>query len=380
MHSLPEPTLSFTIPSLHDGKFLACRIYLPKRVAQIQSTKKGAILAHPYAPLGGSFDDPVVSIVGSEILNHDRILMTFNFRGAGDSEGRTSWTAKPECSDYASVAGFFIQYLSRLDFEPKISKKPSFNGSFGPVDVIMAGYSYGSMIATRCPALPSILAPFGSYLPGTFPAEVSLRAAHLASETNEEYRQARSTTIPNSRQSIDHTLLVGGDEGSPRKSKEHRRSIDMRKSLDVMSRQMHLHKHSLRSKHKDKPKSTAIPEVSQDFDFQIKLSYLLISPLLPPISTFTALSFPFHNDHDIHTKKLTTSPTLAIFGSKDVFTASKKLKLWGEGLQNVNRTFEWTEVDGAGHFWRESGTEEVLIDRIGKWIASLDMTKSTALF
>jgi len=37
-------------------------------------------MAHPYAPLGGSFDDPVVGMVGNEILKHSWILLTFNFR------------------------------------------------------------------------------------------------------------------------------------------------------------------------------------------------------------------------------------------------------------------------------------------------------------
>ena|ERR1700760_3537501 len=95
MSFLPEPTLSFTLPSLHDGITLACRLYVPShqehnsnkvRIKRRDTTEtkylaqKGAVLAHPYATLGGCYDDPVVNIVGSEILKQGLILLTFNFR------------------------------------------------------------------------------------------------------------------------------------------------------------------------------------------------------------------------------------------------------------------------------------------------------------
>jgi alpha/beta superfamily hydrolase len=37
-------------------------------------------VAHPYATLGGCYDDPVVNFTGSEILKQGLILVTFNFR------------------------------------------------------------------------------------------------------------------------------------------------------------------------------------------------------------------------------------------------------------------------------------------------------------
>jgi hypothetical protein len=81
---LPLPTFSFAIPSIHDGKQLECRIYLPPAFQNIESAtawaNRGAIVAHPYAPLGGCYDDPVVSFIGSELLHSDCIVGTFNFR------------------------------------------------------------------------------------------------------------------------------------------------------------------------------------------------------------------------------------------------------------------------------------------------------------
>jgi hypothetical protein len=81
---LPEPTLSFTLPSLHDGILLDCRIFHPQSL--IPSTKAppwkkhAAIVAHPYAPLGGSYDDPIVDIVAGTLLRVGYLIGTFNFR------------------------------------------------------------------------------------------------------------------------------------------------------------------------------------------------------------------------------------------------------------------------------------------------------------
>jgi hypothetical protein len=73
---LPLPTITFTIPSIHDDLVLDCRIYIPSHFA----AKKAAIIAHPYAPLGGCYDDPIVDIVGSTLLKQNFVVSTFNFR------------------------------------------------------------------------------------------------------------------------------------------------------------------------------------------------------------------------------------------------------------------------------------------------------------
>lgn len=78
------PSFSFTLPSVHDGCELECRIYLPGWLQNIESAPawsvRGAILAHPYAPLGGCYDDPVVSFLGNELYDQSYIVGTFNFR------------------------------------------------------------------------------------------------------------------------------------------------------------------------------------------------------------------------------------------------------------------------------------------------------------
>jgi alpha/beta superfamily hydrolase len=42
--------------------------------------KKAAIVAHPYPVLGGCYDDPVVDLVSSTILEQGFLVGTFNFR------------------------------------------------------------------------------------------------------------------------------------------------------------------------------------------------------------------------------------------------------------------------------------------------------------
>lgn len=84
---LPAPVFSFTIPSIHDDNPLDCRVYHPLRFTNRNGSpvtwrKKGAIIAHPYAPLGGSYDDPVVLAAAAEILKAGFVVGTFNFRFA----------------------------------------------------------------------------------------------------------------------------------------------------------------------------------------------------------------------------------------------------------------------------------------------------------
>ena len=83
---LPVPTFSFTISSIHDNTPLDCRIYHPTRWSLGEShlenpwQPRGAILAHPYTALGGSYDDGVVLSAVSEILKAGFVAGTFNFR------------------------------------------------------------------------------------------------------------------------------------------------------------------------------------------------------------------------------------------------------------------------------------------------------------
>ncbi|RDL33584.1 uncharacterized protein BP5553_07952 [Venustampulla echinocandica] len=236
---LPPPTLSFTIPSIHDNLVLQCRVYHPKclapdSVSQIETwRKKAAIIAHPYAPLGGSYDDPVVDLIAGTILQQGFCVGTFNFRGAGSSKGRTSWQSKAEQNDYMSFIGFMIYYMhhlsgprlspspidqpvfSRSDSElPDLSPIPSqtvppphtsdpryntttpgrpgvlgngnIDGHYLRCRLLLGGYSYGAMVTSCLPAIMnSFLEPFQNPSPGSAFAEIRLRAEFLALQQNE---------------------------------------------------------------------------------------------------------------------------------------------------------------------------------------------------
>lgn len=81
-----EPRWTFTIPSIHDDTLLSARIYHPQALTSPGAPtekpwrKCGIAIAHPYAPMGGSYDDRIVGIVVEEFLTAGWIVGTFNFR------------------------------------------------------------------------------------------------------------------------------------------------------------------------------------------------------------------------------------------------------------------------------------------------------------
>lgn len=80
--NLPSPYFTFTIPSVHDDTMLNCRLFIPGRYFSVQDSQapKAAIIAHPYAPLGGCYDDPIVASVSVLLLRAGYVVGTFNFR------------------------------------------------------------------------------------------------------------------------------------------------------------------------------------------------------------------------------------------------------------------------------------------------------------
>ncbi|RHZ60964.1 hypothetical protein Glove_350g148 [Diversispora epigaea] len=101
---------------------------------------KAVIISHPYGPLGGDFNNNVVVAVEHYFLSMGYLTVAFNFRGVGNSGGRTSWSGEPECGDYKSIVEVLLNSGRTKDeiiIElPKIS------------ELIIVGYSYGSLIAS----------------------------------------------------------------------------------------------------------------------------------------------------------------------------------------------------------------------------------------
>ncbi|CAK7273190.1 hypothetical protein SEPCBS119000_005523 [Sporothrix epigloea] len=208
-HGLPDPALTLTLPSIHDGIPIDCRIYLPPSVLRVASTAAAtadisatarrwrghaAIVAHPYAPMGGSYNDPVVRMVAQTLLQSpsEFVVATFNFRGAGRKpQGRTSWTAKPETGDYMTVAGFLCYFCHFLDpYGEKETVRPSGRATQPPT-LLFAGYSYGAMVTSLLPPLSTILGFFVRPQRGSPAAEVRLRAARWAAIQNADFAACR---------------------------------------------------------------------------------------------------------------------------------------------------------------------------------------------
>ncbi|KAL4922496.1 Alpha/Beta hydrolase protein [Aspergillus aurantiobrunneus] len=326
---LSSPTHSFTIPSIYDGIQLSCRIYLPQQLLDSHATSQcgvqGAIVAHPYASLGGCYDDPVVSFIGGELLDDGYVVGTFNFRGAGDSQGRTSWTAKPEMADYASFYGFMTLYLHYLKLD--LASRSDRESTEGGIHIILGGYSYGSLVASHLPASEVIADLFKDGIQGSPTHGIYVTAKTVFALSKDEI--PRSTQQPN---------------------------------LDVQSASQDT-KESLVSS------STTV-------------SYLLISPLLPPINSFLTLFLDLSLEVDTQAsgqrrqipcpspiEQLCGHRTLAIYGDGDTFTSVSKLRKWSGELKSVRQSqFNSSEIEGAGHFWREDGVEQEARQALRLWL------------
>ncbi|KAI5204417.1 hypothetical protein E4T39_03533 [Aureobasidium subglaciale] len=391
------PAYCFTIPSLSDGTLLDCRIYHPvsfQDPTTYQPNRKAALIAHPYAPLGGCMDDPVVMTVVVQLLELDFVVGTFNFRGAGNSQGNTSWAGRAERDDYISVAGHLLFYLNQILNHDDISNghSPGDNAELTPsesIALILGGYSYGSLIVTQLPSTAEILATFHHIQTSHSVSEILLRARELALQTtnlsrsNPTEARGRLPDQPPRRghlrqSSSQHSIVYGGsDSPSPadRQSTEH-----------MSARLKHaMHRHSKPSMPHPPPGSSedSISQVrelvSESFP-HVLTHYLLISPLLPPISNLLSLSTSnllFWRHADNKWDGLTRHPTLVVYGTKDMFTSSHKLDAWCKKIDGLSlqaavvkeeSSFRWKKIEGAGHFWREHGVEAQLTDSVREWV------------
>ncbi|CAI7630971.1 unnamed protein product [Penicillium pancosmium] len=347
---LPAPTFSFSIPSIHDEINLECRVYLPDELQNIQSTStstpvtsrwkpRGAIIAHPYTRLGGCYDDPVVSFVGGELLQAGYVVGTFNFRGAGGSEGHTSWTAKSELEDYVSFYGFMLVYLQQLKNAlisgnlagqtPDSSALPGESDS--GIQLILGGYSFGSLIASHAPDVDVILELLQPSRPvNNKICRVARMIAVLSASTQHLYPS-------------NPDVLVGPD-------------ID----TDTGTA--------------DDSQLRASPLISNS------IAYLLVSPLLPPVShfltCFSTLSLyvgwgvgPGRLVQTRPDHQLSKHSSLALYGDGDTFTSAPKLQRWSAEIARVPQSrFQSGEIGGAGHFWREDGVEARARNRLREWL------------
>ncbi|CAJ2499699.1 Uu.00g025520.m01.CDS01 [Anthostomella pinea] len=408
---LPRPSLSVQLPSLYDGTKLECRVYHPAclndpsvSLAAAPWPRHAAVVAHPYAPLGGCFDDPVVDVVASALLQLSFVVATFNFRtstsnrGTSSSGGRTSWTSRPERADYMSAAAFLAYYVHYLD--PPQASAPRANQTGPGPTMLLAGYSYGAMITIKLPPFDAVMSYLSTPVVGTTAADIRLRAQHLAEQQNALFAMPVSP-----RKSLG--MRTGGREDTlPRKSydrpRERARDGEERIRngvLDLLQRTK-----LIRQKQKvpalSGDQETEAVEGQQTHDCLARVedlvgfrsAYLAVSPPIGLVTSLATMSFsnPFASwsrrssgrsrnggdegaaEQAAAEGKLTTNPTLVIYGSQDGFLTPRKVREWTAQLSRTEGSlFQHVEVSGAGHFWDEEGVVAKLTGAIASFASGL---------
>ncbi|GJC84444.1 hypothetical protein ColLi_07282 [Colletotrichum liriopes] len=347
-------------------------------------------------------------------------------RGASGSAGRTSWTAKPERSDYMSFVGFMVYYMHFLNpFGPSATRSPTTIRAPSPPDaqpksppsehplLLLGGYSYGAMITTQIPPMAQILAQFKVPPAGSAAADIRLRAQHLAEQQNLILASARAASSMSPRKKY-LGMRVGGDEDTQRKSYEARRSVSetrrsfsidaedkIRRGVNELLAKTKRHHHKgvavTQEKLETIPSNHEISVVVEEVAnlTQVRPAYLLISPLQGVITHLATMSFlpaapgrglfsragkprdqgapAFTTDHrQMSESKLVENETLALFGDRDVFVPITKLRTWAGRLEGLEGShFHGEEVSSAGHFWTEGKVAQVLRDKVCDFAARL---------
>lgn len=343
----PQPTVCLTIPSLHDGTTLDCRLYHP--VASWSGN--AAVMAHPYAPMGGCYDDAVVEAIVAQLLEASFLVGTFNFRGAGLSAGRTSWTARAERDDYASFVVFVAHYVDRL-------RGPGQDHGV----LLMGGYSYGAMVTMRLGPLDALLDALEAPIPGSHAAEIRLRAEYLASKPvvtmprsplgvrvggHDPRRRSFSAGADHRLRRGVHDMLLRNERGRRRRRTRNEDASDETK----------------RVKSAPAPASSPGPSSSP----RPKAAYLLVSPLQGLVLHLATLwsSSSSSSSSEAHTQ-LTRHPSLAVFGTRDGLVSAAKVRAWTKRLAAApGSSFRALEVAHAGHFWVEPGALAELVAVVG---------------
>lgn len=191
----------------------------------------------------------------------------------------------------------------------------------GDIHIILGGYSYGSMIASHLPSIEVVAGLFEKAPNDSAISAICQTAKEMATSTNG------------------------------------------RLTMQVQS--------SSQEASKTAPQKT--------------ISYLLISPILPPISSFLTLFGTFSIEVRMGTAapgkhipcpkpadQLSAHDTLVIYGNEDTFTPASKLQNWSNGIAKVaGSRLESHEVDGAGHFWREDGVELRARSVLRDWLSRI---------
>ncbi|TGZ81856.1 hypothetical protein EX30DRAFT_330465 [Ascodesmis nigricans] len=319
--------LNLQIPSLHDANPLETILQAPD-YNTVPFRRQIAIVAHPYAVLGGSLHDFVVTHLAATLLEVGFVVVTFNFRGAGRTKGRTSWTGRPERGDYAAVAAWALQFIRNLA-EPPVSSANGLAEQKVPqeqarenINLLLAGYSYGALIAASCPPLSALEEAIEHPPSKEFGTSV-VAAAKSARRWHDSHSNTTRTSYSGHRP---------------------------RMSLDAPMA----------------PSPAPPPLLSRP----VNIRYLLISPVLSWLApTILALRLPWEKVPsvlDVQHAKERSQGMMVVWGGKDTFTGVSAYQDLQQRMRREWDGFVGVEVLAAGHFWAEPDISTVQA-RIKKW-------------
>lgn len=382
----------FYIPSLYDDTALACRIYtLPENyfggtkrdgtAANRPWTPMGAVVAHPWAKIGGSHDDPVVINIVTELLASGFTVGTFNLRGVGKSKGKTTWSSKAELQDYVSFVGFFMYYLSNLhppipeaedDFyalAPVISGVPA---ARPPANLLLAGYSFGALLTRHLPNIPVILGRFAKVLKTSTEAEIRNRASKLAAATTIDLLCRKFGGAKESRRILKGKSPDRGNGATPVTEQMIQDWIEEKKEY-IAFVESPFERKEKRDSWPDE--ILDLPPDDEDFLPRVdiptpKSHYLLVSLILEPWSLpCTGFRKLIDDQDDRLDEKFLYNTTLVIHSKKDPFTSLGKIEWWGAELTNCSDgRFKMIGYDYGGHFWRDESDCLSMRYEISKWV------------
>ncbi len=296
-------------------------------------------------------------------------------RGASGSAGRTSWSGKPELSDYVSVYGFMLHYINAIaQTHPGPDQRP-----IQPPTLVLGGYSYGSMIASHLPSREFVVDLFDSVASDSAETEVKHRAVDLSRDARAFFEMhsapvALSTTISTNARGEEQPkkpkpgVIMGGYESSRISRENSRRSVDaerIRQGLGKVRRKIgpNNSQPSSPSNVLSAPATEPTTPPAECTSMVLPdIAYLVVSPILSTAAGFTTmfsqLRFTSKGRQGAPTTEefheLTTHPCCCLYGNKDGFTSARKLQRWSEELK-LRPGSQLTAIEAdAGHFWHEA--------------------------